>query len=271
MWDSHTLVSKPRAVRIVEVKTEKGSVKSLYFQDRMCSQASPGNFVMVWLPNVEEIPMNLSRIGDICSITVWPYSAGTTALCSMKEGDRIWLRGPYGNPYSITGENSLLIGSGSGLSPLLALAKRIKSKKLSATFVLHAKSKDGLIFYDELSKLCRVLAVTSDGSEGMAGKASEVTEKLIKEGKFDSVYAGLGEIELRSIFQDAEARRIPVQFGLERSMLCGIGLCGSCSIDKYLVCKDGPILRTEQIRECIAELGIFRRNKSGAIVPVKEY
>ena len=271
MLDSHTLVSRPRPVKITEVRTEKGSVRSLFFQDDMCLKASLGNFVMVWLPNVEEIPMNLSRMGDVCSITVWPYSPGTTSLCSMEAGDTIWLRGPYGNPYSITGENRLLIGSGSGLSPLFALAKRIKSKKLSATFVLHGKNKDGLIFYEELAKMCKVVAVTSDGSEGLRGKASEVATKLIKGGKFDSIYAGLNEIELRTIFEAAEAKRIPVQFGLERSMLCGIGLCGSCSIDKYLVCRDGPILKTEQVRECMAELGIFRRNKSGAIVQVKEY
>jgi dihydroorotate dehydrogenase electron transfer subunit len=271
MLDSRTLVSRPRPIRVKEVLAEKGSVRSIFFQDDMCVSASPGNFVMVWLPGIEEIPMNISRMGDVCSITVWPYGPGTTALCSMKNGDTIWLRGPYGNPYSIIGEDSLLVGSGGGLSPLLGLAKRIKAKKLSATFVLHAKSKDGLIFYEELSKICRVVAVTSDGSEGVQSKASEVAVKLIKEGKFDSIYAGLNEIELRSIFDAAEAKRIPVQFGLERSMLCGIGLCGSCSIDKYLVCKDGPILKTEQLRECMAELGVFRRNKSGAIVEAKEY
>ncbi len=258
-------------MRIREVRAEKGSVKSIFFQDDLCLNASPGNFVMVWLPGVEEIPMNLSGVGDACSITVWPYSAGTTALCSMRNGDTLWLRGPYGNPYSITGGNNLLIGSGSGISPLLALARRIKTKKLSATFVLHAKTRDGLIFSEELAKLCKVVSVTSDGSGGIAGKASEVALKLINQGKFDSIYAGMSEIELRSIFAAAEARRIPVQFGLERSMLCGIGLCGSCSIDKYLVCKDGPILKTEEIRECMAELGVFRRNKSGAIVQVKDY
>jgi dihydroorotate dehydrogenase electron transfer subunit len=237
----------------------------------MCLKALPGNFVMIWLPSIEEIPMNLSRMGDVCSITVWPYSPGTTALCSTKNGDTIWLSGPYGNPYSIAGKNSLLIGSGSGLSPLFSLARHFRSKMLFASFVLHAKTRDGLIFYEELSKMCKVVAVTSDGSEGLQGKASEVAARLIREGKFDSVYAGLGEIELRSIFEVAETKRIPVQFALERSMLCGIGLCGSCSIDKYLVCKDGPILKTEQLRECVAELGVFRRNKSGAIVPVKEY
>ena len=271
MSDSPILASRPRPARITEVKTEKGLVKSIFFQDELCSTAYPGNFVMVWLPTVEEIPMNLSRIADVCSVTVWPYSPGTKALCSMREGDTIWLRGTYGNPYSIAGENSLLIGSGSGISPLFALAKRIRVKRLSATFVLYAKTKEGLIFCEELAKFCKVIPVTSDGSEGLRGKATEVATKLVKDGKFDSIYAGLNEIELRSIFDAAEAKRIPVQFGLERSMLCGIGLCGSCSIDKYLVCRDGPVLKTEQLRECIAELGIFRRNKSGAIVQVKEY
>lgn len=267
--DSRTLVSRPRAVRITKVRDESGKAKSLFFRDEFSSKALPGNFVIVWLPGLEEMPMNISRIGSESSITIWPYSPGTNALCSMKEGDKIWLRGPYGNPYRIHGSNILLIGSGSGLSPLLALAERIASKKLSATFILHAKTEQGLIFYDELSKACEVVTVTADGSRGREGKASEVASDLMK-GK-DTVYAGLGEVELRRIFQTAEARKVPVQFGLERSMLCGVGLCGSCSIGKYLVCRDGPVLNSEQIRECFAELGIFRRTKSGAIVPVKDY
>ena len=269
--DSHTLVSRPRAVRITKVRDENGQAKSLFFRDEFSSKALPGNFVIVWLPGIEEMPMNISRIDSESSITVWPYSPGTNALCSMREGDTIWLRGPYGNPYKILGNNNLLIGSGSGVSPLLALAKQIASKKLSATFILHAKTEQGLIFYDELSKACEVVTATTDGSKGRKGKASDVANDLIANGKFDAVYAGLGEIELRMIFETAESRKMPAQFGLERPMLCGVGLCGSCSIDKYLVCRDGPILKTEQVRECMAELGIFRRNKSGALVEVKEY
>ena len=271
MWDSHT-VNRPRAVLITEVKSEKGLVKSLFFNDKFAADASPGNFLMVWIPGVEEVPMNLSRMDrSLQSITVWPYGAGTNALCSMKEGDTIWIRGPYGVPYAIQGRKNLLVGSGSGLAPLYALAKRMGAKKLSATFVLHAKNRDGLIFKKELSEFCNVVAVTSDGSEGGKGASSEIARDMIMDGDFDAVYAGLGEIEQKRIFEAAERKHIPVQFGLERSMLCAIGLCGSCSIGKYLVCKDGPIMRTEQIRECFEEFGVFRRNKSGAIVPVKEY
>lgn len=271
MLDSHT-ANRLRAVRIAEVKNERGSVRSLYFMDEFASQGLPGNFIMVWVPGVEELPMNLSRIEKTYqSVTVWAYSTGTSALCNMEEGDTIWIRGPYGVPYSIQGEKNLLIGSGSGLAPLFALAKKMNAEKLSATFVLQAKNKEGLIFKEELSEFCNVVAVTSDGSEGTKGYASHIAGTLIARHDFDVIYAGLGEIEQKKIFEYAAKKLIPVQFGLERLMLCAIGLCGSCSIGKYLVCKDGPVMKTEQIRESFQEFGVFRRNRSGAIVPVKEY
>ncbi len=53
-------------------------------------------------------------------------------------------------------------------------------------------------------------------------------------------------------------------------MKCGIGLCGSCCINDQLVCKDGPVFKSAQIRK-LSELGKFARIKSGRKVPIKKY
>ncbi|MCL4435747.1 MAG: dihydroorotate dehydrogenase electron transfer subunit, partial [Thaumarchaeota archaeon] len=66
----------------------------------------------------------------------------------------------------------------------------------------------------------------------------------------------------------AEAKTIPVQASLERYMKCGFGLCGSCAIGPYLVCTDGPIFNSKQLREVSKEFGVMRRDSSGRSVPI---
>lgn len=38
-----------------------------------------------------------------------------------------------------------------------------------------------------------------------------------------------------------------VQISAERYMKCGIGVCGSCNLGKYLVCRDGPVFEGEKL------------------------
>ena len=39
-----------------------------------------------------------------------------------------------------------------------------------------------------------------------------------------------------------------IYLSLERNMSCGIGQCGHCRLDRYHVCKDGPVFSYDQIR-----------------------
>jgi len=68
---------------------------------------------------------------------------------------------------------------------------------------------------------------------------------------------------LKKIFVLAEKRIIPMEVSLERYIKCGFGLCGSCSIGRYLLCLDGPVFSSKQLKEVSNDFGISRRNING--------
>ncbi|MCD4799273.1 MAG: hypothetical protein K8R19_09730, partial [Methanosarcinales archaeon] len=63
--------------------------------------AAPGQFVMVWVRGLDEIPMALSHPG---SITVQRVGEATEALSQLEVGDSIGIRGPFGNGFEVKGE-----------------------------------------------------------------------------------------------------------------------------------------------------------------------
>jgi dihydroorotate dehydrogenase electron transfer subunit len=74
----------------------------------------------------------------------------------------------------------------------------------------------------------------------------------------DMIYACGPELMVRKVFDLAQKNKMALEASLERLMRCGIGLCGSCMIGKYRVCKDGPVFTSAQLYEVKDELGISR-------------
>ena len=112
------------------------------------------------------------------------------------------------------------------------------------------------------------VAATEDGSYGMQCLATEPLENLLKKHSFDMIYTCGPEQMMRKVFDLAEKRKLPMEASLERLMRCGIGLCGSCVIGKYRVCRDGPVFNSAQLREVKAEFGISKLGFDGNRIPI---
>jgi dihydroorotate dehydrogenase electron transfer subunit len=261
-----------RVVRVIKKVRETDLVTSLYFDDGPCSFANPGQFVMIWIPGLDEIPMSLSIIdkNGPSAITVQNVGETTKVLCNSKIGDKIGIRGPFGNGYKIIGRKPLIVAGGTGVASLNQLANDMKLKDLNITFILGSKSKDKLVFEETLMKLLdeNLLVATDDGSKGFKGLASEYAKKLMNEKNFDQIYACGPEIMISSICKHADSKKIPVQASLERHIKCAIGLCGSCAIGQHRICKDGPVLNSVQLRELTNELGLKKMKPSGRMTYV---
>jgi dihydroorotate dehydrogenase electron transfer subunit len=163
------------------------------------------------------------------------------------------------------------VGGGTGTAPLLFLAKRLAAKADRLSFVIGAKTKNELIFLDQLDALCTdesAVATTEDGSYGLQCLATEPLEKLIDKQKFNMIYACGPEKMVRKIFELAEKRKVAMEASLERLMRCGIGLCGSCMIGKYRVCRDGPVFTMAQLSEVKEELGISKLGFDGSRIEI---
>lgn len=267
----HTSINNRRIVRIEETVSETPTVKTLVFKDDLSYTAKPGQFLMIWIPRIEEIPMSVminSKEG-YAAVTIRKSGIGSTALFERKKGDLIGLRGPYGNEFIIR-ENYkkiLIIGGGTGLVPLLRLASYASKKKLKITIVLGAKTKKEVFFEKMAKKLTQhvdssVKICTDDGSYGLKGTTVNVMSNLVRNNTFDCVYTCGPELMMRGIVEIANKNSIPVQASLERYMKCGTGICGSCCLDNMLVCQDGTVFNGKQLSK-ILDFGISYRDKDG--------
>jgi len=260
-----------RTTELTEKRKETDDVTSLYFFDELCSQAAPGQYVMVWKPGVGEVPMSLSTIstGRASSITVRSVGEASTAICNMEIGDKMGVRGPFGKGFTNNGRHPLLVGGGTGMATLAPLARKMIGEGLEPVFVLGARTSEQLIFREELQRILEECVIsTDDGSLGFKGFASECAMNLLKERRFDSVYTCGPEPMMVTIFNEAEERRIPVQASLERYIKCAVGLCGSCAIGPYRICKDGPVFHSEQLRDMQGEFGFRRMDPSGRLIDI---
>jgi len=228
-------------------------------------EATPGQFAMVWLPDVDEVPMSLSHICDgEVGITVKAVGEATKALCSLQKGDRVRMRGPFGRGFTVKGRSPLIVAGGVGSAPLLPLAAAIVNAGAKPTLVIGAKRKAEFVLIDEFKDLgIEILIATDDGSAGFRGTASRLLEETLDaKANYDSLYACGPEQMLESVAEIAKKRNIWGQAALERIMKCGIGVCGSCAINEKLVCKDGPVFDFTELNG-LKDFGSVKRDLSG--------
>ena len=257
---------RPRPVRVMGNVRENVKVSRIEFRDGQAACASPGQFLMAYVPGMDEIPLAVSNIeGDVVTVLVKAVGECTLALCQKGEGDIIGIRGPYGHGFNLSGKRALLVGGGLGIAPLLLLARRLSESGRECVTVMGATTRDDLAMVAAFSAYSKVEVVTDDGSLGARGMASDHAAQRLREGGFDRVYACGPEEMLAKLVGICAQRGVPIQVSLERWMKCGIGLCGSCVLDPtgLLVCSDGPVFSGEQLQQ-VGDFGRFYRRPSGA-------
>ena len=278
-----------QTVKIKRILDECDGVKTIIFNIKdsnfIQNKKFPksGQFVMIWVPGIDEIPMSISGYDEKgnWSITVKNVGECTNALHELKIGAYIGVRGPLGNYFKTPQEKSkkiFLIGGGIGLAPLKLFASELYKENIKFTVIEGAKSESELIFVDDfhrfIDKDSAVLLCTDDGSYGLEGFASNNFENMIKDYSQDElsntiIYTCGPEIMMYNVFQICEKYNIELQASLERIMRCGCGLCGLCVLDPLglLVCKDGPIFSSNDLRN-IEDFGKRKREFSGKKIPL---
>jgi len=273
LLDLPTANNKLRTTPIVQIRTESPSVKTYSFIDHACDKAKPGQFLMLWIPGIDEIPLSIMNVDNngLVSVSVKAVGDATRHLQNMAAGTTVGVRGPFGNSFTEHVGKVLLVGGGTGTAPLLFLAKQLASKADRLSFVEGAKTKNELLFVRELGVVCKeenIITTTEDGTAGLQCLVTKPLGELLDKERFDMIYTCGPEVMVRKIFEMTEARKLPLEASLERLMRCGIGVCGSCMIGKYRVCKDGPVFNATQLREVTEELGLSKLGFDGSRVPI---
>jgi NAD(P)H-flavin reductase len=229
-----------------------------------------GQFNMLYRFGVGEVPISIS--GDPTRPlplvhTVRAVGATTDAICAVKPGDVLGVRGPYGNPWPIAAaaeHDVVVVAGGLGLAPLRsALYEFFAHRERYGRILLlyGARSPRDLLYRQELSRWWRqiYLSVTVDrGGEGWTGHIGVVTTLLAKE-RLDperTVAMMCGpEVMMRFTIRELERQGVAhnrIYVSLERNMECAVRLCGHCQLGPSFVCQDGPVFRYDHIQPFLA-------------------
>jgi len=222
----------------------------------------PGQFVEVGIYGVGEAPISISSSPnrkESFDLVVRKVGNFTNLLHQHKVGDRVTIRGPYGNGFTLDafrGRDVLFVAGGIGLVPLRSLIHAVLEDRLAfgrVIIMFGAKSPADLLFKDELAEWTNrrdidfYITVDRAPQAGWSGHVGVITT-LFPKMEFDpkrTVAAVCGPpIMYKYVLLELLARSVPQQniyLSLERRMKCGLGKCGHCQINNVYVCQKGPV------------------------------
>ena len=209
---------------------------------------NPGEFINIRLDGFYlRRPISVCDLSDDSVTIIYKVvGKGTAAMSRMSAGETLQVLTGLGNGYdlSLSGKHPLLIGGGVGVPPMYLLAKRLKAQGKDVSVILGFNTADEVFGEDEFKALgCHVTVTTVDGSRGVKGF---VTDALPAE--YSYFYTCGPEPMLRAVYR---ATVTSGQFSFEERMGCGFGACMGCSCKTVTgykrICKDGPVLRKEEI------------------------
>lgn len=230
-----------------------------------------GQFNMVYLPGVGEVPISISgdpgRPGTLVH-TIRAVGAVTQAMKKLKPGAPLGIRGPFGVGWPVEacdGKDVVIVAGGIGLAPLRPVLYRLLADRdrYGRVILLYgSRTPDDLLFRREIAswraRLDLHVYVTVDRGAGQWHGYVGVVTTVIPKAPFtpDRTIAMVcgPEVMMRFTAMALAERGIPdpsIYVSMERNMKCGIGLCGHCQYGPTFVCKDGPVFRYDRIRHLL--------------------
>lgn len=258
----------PQTVRIRQVRDETRTVRT-FILDAESPEAEPGQFVMLWLPGVDEKPISIAHPTPL-TLTVARVGPFSTALHQRKVGDLVGWRGPYGRGFSLHEDRpALLVAGGYGAAPLYFLATQTVEHDIPTTVALGARTALDLPYVEQFRALgIDLILATDDGSLGHRGYVTDLISPFVVRHPLFAIYACGPEQMLVALHHLCRERSIPGQLSVERYMKCGFGICGQCALNGLLVCQDGPVFDVEQL-DGLRDFGQVHRSATGRRLPIR--
>lgn len=262
----------PKLATIVKKKpmTYRETLFEIKLDDGTELGHKPGQFAEISVFGVGEAPISISssptKKGSF-EICVRKVGSVTTKLQTLKEGDKVGVRGPFGNGFDadfLKGKDLLFIAGGLGIAPLRSLFNYVLDNRKDygkVTLLYGCKEPRELLFAEEMIALAKRDDVdfkqTVDWcpeNETWTGNIGVITT-LIPKIDFDpdTTYAIVvgPPVVYKFVLYDLKGRKMPddhIIVSLERRMKCGVGKCGHCQINQIYVCKDGPVFNYSKIK-----------------------
>jgi len=264
----------PRPMRIESVTDETYNVRTFRLRPTNGTKVeySPGQFNMLYVFGVGEVPVTASSDpyqNEYLDHTVRAVGSVTNVMFTLKGGDHIMIRGPFGTTWpmeEMKGKDVMVVGGGIGLNPLKSVIIGVAKRRsdYGKLYVLHgARTPQDLLFtrdYDAWSKIpdSEFLLTVDTGDDAWKGNVGVVTT-LFDKFEFDrsnTVALICGpEVMMYFTVNELTKRGFPtggLYLSMERHMRCGLGFCGHCQTGPFFVCKDGPVFAYEKISKFFA-------------------
>jgi dihydroorotate dehydrogenase electron transfer subunit len=220
---------------------------------RTAMAARPGQFIHVRIGDgVDPLlrrPMSICRIGpETVDLLIRRAGRGSNLMLDKPVGEALDCLGPLGNGFSVhpSARNLLMVGGGSGVAPLMALADQAVANELSVTMLFGGRSAEMVLPASLLPPAVEYVVATDDGTAGRRGVVTDLLPDYL--GWADAVYACGPKpmfLSILEVLRRSGARK-QVQVSLEENMACGVGACFGCVVETRQgemksVCEDGPV------------------------------
>ena len=266
----HLLVPESAMVRGVRDVTEDTVLIDVVFDEKEAGDAFtylPGQFAELTMFGVGECPISITSTPTRQALEFAVRDVGNVshAIHNLQAGDRLGVRGPFGNCFPVqdmVGKDILFVAGGIGLAPVRSLinyALDNRSEFGRIDIVYGARTPGLLCFsgeYDSWRRAprCRLhLTVDSEapGWTGTVGFVPRVVNDLGLEPGGRVVVVCGPPVMIKFVLADLARAGYADQdviTTLELKMKCGVGKCGRCNIGSKYVCLDGPVFRLSDLK-----------------------
>jgi ferredoxin--NADP+ reductase len=217
---------------------------------RIAQIRQPGQFVIVHrAENAERIPLTIAdadpTAGTI-ALVIQAVGKSTRDLVALEPGESIaGIAGPLGKPTELAQSGrALCIGGGVGTAVVHPIAQGLHRSGVSVHSIIGGRSKEWVIFEQELRRLGEVTVCTDDGSYGRHGFVTDAAREILARGACDVVYA-VGPVPMmRAVVNLTKPAGVHTIVSLNPVMVDGTGMCGGCRVgvggQTLFACVDGP-------------------------------
>ena len=253
--------------------------------ERVARAALPGQFVIVRAnEGGERIPLTIADYDvEAGTVTIVTQTIGlsTRKICALNVGDSLAdFAGPLGRPSEfvhmpleqLKSRKYLFVAGGVGTAPVYPQVKWLHQHGVECDVIIGAKTKDMLIYIDEMSKVGNVHIATDDGTEGYKGMVTGLMKELVEvEGrKYDECVCIGPMIMMKFVCLTTKPWELMTTVSLNALMVDGTGMCGACRVSvggkTLFTCVDGPEFDGHQVDfdEAMRRQGMYKNQERKA-------
>ena len=247
-------IYQPQKIKIKKVEELSPTVKLFRLAGNFVFK--PGQFFLLGRIGYGEAPfgaLSSPYEKDYLEFAIRAVGTVTNFLHTLKNGDEIEIRGPFGNGFPldfIENKDIVMVSGGSGIPPIASLTEHIikNREKFKNVYLLYgSKTEEEILLKDRFEKWgeARVKVMMLAG-----GFVTDLIKDInVDEQNAVCLMCGPGPMTdaIEKVIRPLGISDRRIFVSIERRMQCGIGKCQHCTTGSKYTCLDGPVFYYDEI------------------------